>query len=167
MSNTTCTKFTQLTATQAAYDPFANPNRAASEEFGDLLAEGLVELQKYGINPNQSTVQDWQILIRQRAKLIADIHDQLSHSTGQYQATIAALQAARHTLTSIDPGDCVGYISHWLNDQIIWDQYLAKLPSFNEVDNAIAYLGLNSQAIKPKEPDHIQLSAEPVFYGTG
>ncbi len=32
------------TATQAPYDPFADPRRAREEEFGDLLAEGLYTL---------------------------------------------------------------------------------------------------------------------------
>jgi len=32
------------TARQQAYKPFADPNRAATEEFGDLLAEGLYAL---------------------------------------------------------------------------------------------------------------------------
>ena len=31
-------------AVQAEYDPFANPERARREEFGDLLAEGLYAL---------------------------------------------------------------------------------------------------------------------------
>ena len=31
-------------AKQAEYDPFANPDRARREEFGDLLAEGLYAL---------------------------------------------------------------------------------------------------------------------------
>ena len=41
-------------ATQAPYDPFADPVRAQQEEFGDLLAEGL-----YALFENQPEEMDY------------------------------------------------------------------------------------------------------------
>jgi hypothetical protein len=48
-----------LKATQLHYCPFANAERAAWQEFGDVLAEGLYALLHLGLDAAQATSEYW------------------------------------------------------------------------------------------------------------
>ena len=54
----------------AAYKPFADPNRADMEEFGDLIAEGLYALFNDGQSLDVATKVYWDDFINARRKLI-------------------------------------------------------------------------------------------------
>jgi hypothetical protein len=47
------------TVTQLRYDPFANPQRAADEEFGDVIAEGLYALLDQELSTEPATADRW------------------------------------------------------------------------------------------------------------
>ena len=53
-------------STQLKYDPFADPQRAAGQEFGDVIAEGLYAFLEEGQSADQATVEDWKQFLADR-----------------------------------------------------------------------------------------------------
>ncbi len=64
-------------ARQQPYKPFADPKRAVTEEFGDLIAEGLYELFNHGQSLDAATKAYWDEFISARKKLIERLADDL------------------------------------------------------------------------------------------
>ena len=46
-------------AEQVPYDPFADPQRAAGQEFGDVIAEGLYALLHSGLGSEAASEEYW------------------------------------------------------------------------------------------------------------
>jgi hypothetical protein len=127
---------------QAPYRPFANPGRAASEEFGDLLAEALMSLHHQRADVRCALDTDfWRSAIAQRHALLAEITTGLAAVPGAGPA-LAAVEAARAVLTELDAGVLSGYVGRWLEDVQQWQRRLELLPRLDSVDAALDYLDL-------------------------
>lgn len=61
---------------QLPYDPFARPSRAVGEEFGDVFAEGLMELA-HSLLPQETagTPEFWDRFLDGHRRLIAEAAD--------------------------------------------------------------------------------------------
>lgn len=116
------------TASQRRYNPFEQPLRATSEEFGDLLAEGIVQLTDVGRDYSRSTKSDWQNLIENRKILIRGIRDHLETTVVKHDAAIESLIAAEARLNDIEPQICVDYIAAWNCDLSLFRERFALLP---------------------------------------
>ncbi len=57
-------------AEQLAYDPFADPQRAAGQEFGDVIAEGLYALLHSGLGPESADEEYWNRFLEQRSSVL-------------------------------------------------------------------------------------------------
>ena len=59
--------------TQLAYNPFADPQRAAWQEFGDVLAEGLYALLDFGISIEDVTGDHWSYFLDCRQRFLKQL----------------------------------------------------------------------------------------------
>lgn len=116
---------------QLPYNPF-DPRRAASEEFGDVLAEGLHYLLTVGKQYESADAAFWRYYLWRRRVFIANITKDLvtlpkSHERNVKQALIT-LEASKNILATFKPSDFVTYIRDWRNDVEIWKQRVSLLP---------------------------------------
>jgi hypothetical protein len=136
---------------QQAYFPFTHPRRASSEEFGDVMAEGLVALEAAGIDGIKATETDWQAVLRGRSQLIHDISLRLDGKLdipGPLRDSVReALQAAQARLTDIKPASCTRYIKFWRRDHELWQERLAKLERFPDLTPVMQELGLPTVSV--------------------
>lgn len=129
---------------QLRYDPF-DPKRAASEEFGCVLAtEGLYSLLAMGASFRDATYEYWDSAIKRRRDFIDDVTTHLSSMPGNDDSRIsrvrACLSASRIRLDDITPKDLIGYVKAWRDDIARWQDRLTTLPAGLSLDEAISYL---------------------------
>ena len=130
---------------QREFDPYADPRRAAQEEFGDCLAEGIFALLDAGRPIAEADPDYWRVFLDSRAALIDRILSDLTASDvpRARRARIAdALGAAGYSLRKIEPALCVRYLTAWHYDREIWRRFTTGLPQNLTTRAALAYLGL-------------------------
>ena len=132
-----------LKATQLYYYPFANAERAAWQEFGDALAEGLYALLHLDLDVVQATSEYWGKFIEARRHFLEaalsrgddaplDMRDEIT----------ASLQSALKCLNEITPDLCAQYVEAWRRDLEHWKRRWAEIRVMPSVDAALAELGL-------------------------
>jgi hypothetical protein len=115
-------------ASQRPYDPFATPERARSEEFGDALAEGL-----FGLFDDGGTIADadhayWTTALAGRLAFIEQlksrIEDKVEALTVREKQMLESLAASCGRLRIITPALCVDYIEAWQRDRERWRGFM-------------------------------------------
>jgi hypothetical protein len=130
-------------ATQLRYDPFADPRRAAGQEFGDVIAEGLYALLEDGLNADQATVEDWKQFLADRKRILEEILDRSDMAPRDIQAHMrTAVRAALKCLGEIQPDMCADYVQRWRRDIGLWERTLGWLPQVDSMTDALLKLGL-------------------------
>jgi hypothetical protein len=132
-------------AKQEPYDPFADPERARREEFGDVLAEGIFSLLDGGRSMQRADEAFWSKFLGERNILIDDILRRLALQDiepAQKKRMVTSLKAARGRLKIIAPALCVQYLEAWHEDRVTWSKYIEELPSGLTVERALSYLRL-------------------------
>jgi len=104
------------TVTQLPYDPFHLPNRAAFEEFGDLVIDALFGLVLDGDYDSRYSLAFWTELIAERQCLLTSLARNASLTRSQLESGQAALQVC----LGIRPMDCVDFVEGWERDQETW-----------------------------------------------
>jgi hypothetical protein len=131
------------TATQLRYDPFASPLRAAGQEFGDVIAEGLYALLEEGLGAEQATAARWHHFLADRRRILDDI---LFHSGRVPRDTrekmTRAVETARKCLEEIQPDMCADYIQRWRLDLRRWKTTLGRIPHAGSITGALRELDL-------------------------
>jgi hypothetical protein len=131
------------TATQLRYDPFANSQRAADQEFGDVLAEGLYALLEEEIDAEWATAERWEQFIADRRQMIEEIIERSSEVSAEIrEKMLYAAQMARKTLEQIKPQMCVDYIGRWRRDLAQWAEALDRVPKVTSIRDALDWLRL-------------------------
>jgi hypothetical protein len=132
-------------ATQLRYDPFANPQRAAAEEFGDIIAEGLYALLDEKISAEYATAERWRQFLDDRMRILNEIidHAEMAHPDIR-EKMIEAVETARNCLTEIRPEMCVDYVELWRQDLGRWETTLKKIPRAASITDALAKLDLTA-----------------------
>ena len=132
-------------AVQRPYDPFANEDRARSEEFGDFLAEGIFGLLDRGRRVQDADEAYWRDFRGRRARFINDIIDRTGRTDqddGRRDQIVKALKASRGRLQIIEPGQCVRYLRAWRRDSRRWRKALDGLPSGLDIEKSLEHMGL-------------------------
>ena len=134
-----------LRATQLTYYPFANPRRAAWQEFGDVLAEGLYALLHLGRNVEHATPEYWSYFLEARRNFLEGIlsRSQNAHSDMRDEM-VASVQAALKCLFQIKPELCARYVQSWRNDLNHWKWRMSSIPVTPSIEEALAELRLAS-----------------------
>jgi hypothetical protein len=109
---------------QRPYDPFANAGRAAAEEFGDTLAEGLFWLLDGGRGLEVAGTGFWSGFLYRRRRFIDHI---LSQAAGQDRLR-HSLDAALHRSATISDKLCRDFVEAWQTDLVRWRAFLDWVP---------------------------------------
>ena len=132
-----------LKATQLYYYPFANPQRAAWQEFGDVLAEGLYALLHQGLSVRDATSQYWEYFLEMRRYFLEDVLDRAQDVAPEMRNDIQeSVRAALKCRLGIRPELCARYIQLWRQDLDEWNSRVARIPASLSVDVALAQLRL-------------------------
>lgn len=129
---------------QLEYQPFAHSRRAASEEFGDVIAEGLYRLIHEGADVTDATYSYWQSALERRSRLIDHVAARLlqDEDAPVIGCALMSLAAARKRLAAISALACVSFIRAWRADVDAWRDKLADLPVVGELTAAAKFLDL-------------------------
>jgi hypothetical protein len=144
-------------ARQLAYDPFASPDRARHEEFGDLLAEGLYALIDEG-DPGvpfdellrAAGAQYWSRFIVARHDVIVQARATLFHymdsdtDNSELSSALASLEASENQLDGITPDVCVNFLNAWRGDLEEWQRFSNGVNNVGSTREAMDFLELKT-----------------------
>jgi hypothetical protein len=149
-------------AKQADYDPFANPDRASYEEFGDVLAEGVFWLLDQHRRVKDADHRFWAWFLDQRRSFIADVERRIRARPLEpdlQRRILAALAAAQHRRQSISAEMCSEYLRAWRADRTRWRNVLVSLPEESDPIKATRRLGLSPVVPRARRP---RLEPQPI-----
>jgi hypothetical protein len=130
-------------AEQLAYDPFADPQRAASQEFGDVIAEGLYALLHDGRGTEAADEQYWGQFLESRNAVLDDVIRRLPAARPELRVKISkAIGAAQRVLWAVTPKMCAEYVSAWQRDLGRWAKLLANLRGASSAEDALGAMRL-------------------------
>jgi hypothetical protein len=140
------------------YNPFSNSERARFEEFGDILAFGLlwlIHVQKYTATTNSTLdaaqraywdeairLRFWREVLRQRAILLDELVMRLQLRSKQDISPLDSVQAAQQQCACLSPEEFVSFIKKWVDNLSIWQHQTSCLPKADSVIKALDKLGL-------------------------
>jgi hypothetical protein len=128
---------------QLPYDPFEIPDRATSEEFGDVLAEGLVGHLHRGSLNRPPTAENWSAFLDRRARFIAEALAACADRAAddnEARKALSALRRAENAREKILPAILTKYLAAWLDDLRLWRDYLAGVPRLGTLEAALDWL---------------------------
>lgn len=143
---------------QREYDPYADPERAVKEEFGDLLAEGLYARLDHKEGVLGVDTDYWDAFISSRKAFHERVAESLRnhpdcHRDTDLGKTVRAAQvsisAAERQLNLISSDLCQRFINLWQSDLIRWRTHLATIPPFDSIESALRYLDLRYETYPP------------------
>jgi hypothetical protein len=163
---------------QRAYRPFTTPQRARLEEFGDILASGLLWLvhSRSGMNVLPTGAEEhsvaaqrhywraaitpsfWEQILSQRAALLDSTARRLERIHGDDTLPLQSVRAAQGRCAELSPAEFVAFMQKWIDSLAIWE---ARMPDPNRADSvtkAIAELGL-WHAVRRQERGRWQVRA--------
>ncbi len=174
------------TVGQLPYQPFTTPERARLEEFGDILASGLLWLvhtgrQKSPEEPvdrhGNSAIADrsywheattrrfWEEILSQRAVLLDSIFARLKPLNLPDPSPLPSVDAAKQRCNELTADEFVSFTKKWMSNLALWRDRLSYLPPVDSVEKALAELGL-SDAVRMHEAHSQQAQAwEPRWTG--
>jgi hypothetical protein len=144
-------------AKQADYDPFASPQRARWEEFGDLLAEGLYAMfgeydpsVLFSEQLDGATRSYWSQFIEARAQVIDETMtllrgflDRDGHSV-PVSSALESLSAAENQLATISADLCIDFLEAWREDLCKWQKFSTGVNSVGSTRAAMDFLELKT-----------------------
>jgi len=154
-------------STQLRYDPFQSPLRAAAEEFGDVLAEGMVAFMHDGVAVTAATQRQWEVVLTQRRQLIADLMsaaDRLDAAAAKPIA--AALDAAGRRSAEITGFQLAAYVRTWRSDLESWRTRLRGLKRGGSLRAALDTLGLGEWSVLSEEPSSAMVIRIPAEFAS-
>jgi hypothetical protein len=139
------------------YDPYASPDRARQEEFGDLLAEGLYALIGEGDTDvpfaerlEAATATYWSRFIHSRRAVLAEtmtvLDGYLARDPANHRvvSALASLQAAESQLKTITADVCVNFLKAWRADLAEWQTFSNGVNAVANMREAMDFLNVNT-----------------------
>jgi hypothetical protein len=136
-------------ATQLRYDPFADPQRAVGQEFGDIMAEGLYGLLHQRAGLASATAGYWQAFLDARMSFLDDVRSRaglINPDLGQRIAS--SVDAAMDWCRKIEPTMCEHYIEIWQQDLVTWERRLKSLATRLSAEAALGQLDLAPASLR-------------------
>jgi hypothetical protein len=144
-------------ARQLRYDPFASPDRARREEFGDLVAEGLYALIDEG-DPSRPFDEQlraagpsyWSRFIDARREVITEAKTTLYRlrdvgvGNGHLSSALNSLAASESQLDTITPDLCVNFLCAWRDDVGDWQSFSNGVNNVGNTREAMDFLELKT-----------------------
>jgi len=135
---------------QLRYDPFEDPERAAAEEFGEVIAEGMIDLLHRHLPTIQLTDSDyWQDFLLRRKAFIARAADRIAAEarTSLHAAALLALATAERRRSEITSTQCASYLHTWRLDTQAWAERIDTLRKVDRLLSAIDYFDLTGDLV--------------------
>ena len=131
------------TVRQRPFNPFRMRHRAASEEFGDVLGEGLIGSLHRGTLSAALSPAYWRSFLDLRARFLAQTLERCRASNDpRAAAAIPALAAAEQVRARIPPDVLSDYVAAWNTDLRAWRRYLSEIVPTGDLPSALKRLGL-------------------------
>ncbi len=148
---------------QRNYNPFNDSERARFEEFGDILAFGLLWLihtkgntaaTHPALNEKDSSAAQrdywdeairsgfWREVLKQRALVLDDLAARLRLRSKQDISSLESVQAARRQCSRLWPDDFVSFMRKWADNLSIWQDRTSRLPRADSIVRALDKLDL-------------------------
>jgi hypothetical protein len=134
---------------QKPYKPFAVPERAKNEEFGDVFAAGLLWLvharnKASGTDYRQEATNRsfWEGILDERAVLLEDVAERLKTQYPDDEDAHQSLDVARKRCAELTPDEFVSVATKWMSNLEVWRGRVSRLPQTNSVEAALTELGL-------------------------
>ncbi|HYT10328.1 MAG TPA: hypothetical protein VEL73_06665, partial [Mycobacteriales bacterium] len=140
---------------------------AAAEEFGDVLAEGMVAFMHDGVAVTAATQRQWEVVLTQRRQLIADLMsaaDRLDAAAAKPIA--AALDAAGRRSAEITGFQLAAYVRTWRSDLESWRTRLRGLKRGGSLRAALDTLGLGEWSVLSEEPSSAMVIRIPAEFAS-
>jgi hypothetical protein len=154
---------------QHRYLPFEDLDRARTQEFGDILAEGLIGyIHSARLRP-PPPIDYWTAFLESRAALIAFTMKRCQAAAiGDEEAgkALRALEIAEQVRSKISATTLTDYVDAWLSDLVAWRRFLSSLPSLGSLTDAIRYFNLQTVTIAPPHNSRIS-GVSPARLPTG
>jgi hypothetical protein len=138
-----------LDARQLTYYPFARPWRAAWQEFGDVIAEGLYTLLHLGREIDEATREYWADFLEARRIFLEAIitrSETITHPPHAHpdmrEEMQRSVRAAVKCLLTIEPDLCVRYIQAWRQDLANWKRQVTGITAAPSIEAALRELRL-------------------------
>jgi hypothetical protein len=132
-------------AVQNPYDPF-RPERARTEELGDVLAEGVFWLLDQQKAVSDGDLRHWQAFLQRRRRFIEHVLRMAERATALGPADRArmaeALLASLARLDLIEPEFCLAYMQAWERDQDLWRRHIQRIKPQPQLPRADAVKAL-------------------------
>jgi len=129
--------------TQLRYNPFADPRRAAWQEFGDVLAEGLYSMLELGIDMEDTTSEYWNYFLDARRRFFEAIIRRSGKASPEIREDLLrSVEAARECSAEISPELFERYILLWRQDLRDWGQRVTAIRQMPSLDAALQALDL-------------------------
>jgi hypothetical protein len=153
--------------TQLDYNPFADPRRAAGQEFGDVLAEGLYALLDFGSGTESATSEYWSSFLNARRRVFDAINRRSDIvRTETREELLRAVDAARGCWAELSPELFERYVRLWRQDLRDWEQRLTRIRRMPSLDAALRVLGL-ARVVDIARPRSAAASEEPPTVASG
>lgn len=148
---------------QLRYQPFTTKTRAQLEEFGDILALGLLWLvhakrdlstDEQGYWREATRPQFWRDILEQRATLLDDLCRRLELIYRHHPRILPlqSIRAAKKRCDELSPDEFVSFMEKWLDSLTIWRTRLAGLQRTDSLTKALSELGLQHAVTMHDEP---------------
>lgn len=122
-------------ARQEPYD-YLRESRAAREEFGETIADGLYDACDNGQISQITRTRYWDRVIQQRRSRISALRD------GRRRRADLVLRSALAVSRCITPDICVEYVGTWQSDQLVWKDRLGMLQDSPSLKSSLQTLNL-------------------------
>lgn len=161
----------RLKVTQLTYYPFANEKRAAWQEFGDVLAEGLYSLLHLGLSVQEATPVYWASFLKARRYFLEAILARSQNADPEIRGEmVASVESALECLGQISPELCARYVDAWRADLWDWKGRMAGITKAASAEEALAKMRLvqtapasSKRRVMPHWPEATSIStAGPV-----
>jgi hypothetical protein len=152
--------------TQLRYDPFADPKRAAWQEFGDVLAEGLYALLDHGMDWQCAIDGYWLHFLDARRRFLEAVLSRVDTAEPDIRKQLLlSVEMALKCLITIGPGLLERYVLLWRQDLRNWQQRIAEIRPMPSLDAALRALGLErsdyGRGVEIVHPGLAVLTEEP------
>jgi hypothetical protein len=142
---------------QLAYQLFTTTQRAQFEEFGEILAAGLLWLVSQSVTEgNKHAASDdtywraameprfWEEILSERSKLLGNLsmHAELALRLQDSTGPLESVQAARQRCGGLSSAEFVSFMRNWLASLGAWQQQLANIRPAGSVAKALTDLDL-------------------------
>lgn len=134
---------------QTTFNPFRLRLRAAAEEFGDVLGEGLIGALHRGSLGAARTPAYWRHFLGLRARFIAEAHERcLASSDPRAAAALPALAAAEHVRAHLSADVLSDWVAAWNTDLRVWRRYLSHIVPVGDLPAALKRLELPARSVR-------------------